>query len=211
MPFIIPGGCGSRLTTSSETTVYTVMDNIYDQKPQATVPYEFEPGLTQELQIAYPIQIRFPTTTSSTSSPTSTPTHPNHGIPIGAIIGIAFGGFFSIFLACLFVYFILRQRRKKIRAGEGVRILNTSIADRDLAPNEYSGLPGTYSPTAITELPAMTEHTNQSLSYINRKPVPQQTWDSRVGLSYELYVTSTFAKSNSLCQLRCLQHLRQRS
>ena len=191
------------------------MDNIYDQKPQATVPYDFEPGLTQELQIAYPIQIRFPTTTSSTSSstssPTSTPTHPNHVVPIGAIIGIAFGGFFSIFLACLFVYVILRQRRKKRRATEDVGFLNTSTAGRDPAPHEHSGLPGTYSPTAITELSAMTEHTNQSLSYINRKPVPQQTWDSRVSLSYEPYVTSTFAKSNSLRQLRCLQHLRQRS
>jgi hypothetical protein len=183
MPFIIPGGCGSRLTTSSETTVYTVMDNIYDQKPQATVPYDFEPGFTQELQIAYPIQIRFPTISSSTSSLTSTTTHSNHSISTGAIIGIAFGGFFSIFLACLFVYVVLRKRRKKRRAAENVRGLNTSIAGRHLGPDGQGELPETYNPTAMTELPAMIEHTNRSPSHMNRKPIPQQTWGSQVGSS----------------------------
>ena len=60
MPLIAPGACGSRLTLSSETTVYTVMNNFKDQLPEVTIPYEFDAGFTQEVQIAYPIQIRFP-------------------------------------------------------------------------------------------------------------------------------------------------------
>ena len=92
---------------------------------------------------------------------------------------------------------------KKRRTAEDVRVLNTSIVGRDLGPNEQSEQRETYGPTAITELPAMTGYTNRSPSYINRKPVPQQTWDSQVGSSSQPYVTSTFAKSNSLCQLSC--------
>lgn len=181
MPLIIPGGCGSRLTISSEATVYTVMNNIYDQKPLATVPYDFEPGFTQDLVIAYPIQIRVPATTSSvsfTSSLTSTPKHSDSVMPVGAIIGVAFGGFFSIFFVCLSIYLILRSRRKKRQTEEGLGVSNTSIVGRHSGPNEQNALPGTYNPAA------MIEYANQSPIHFNRKSIPQQSWNSQVGSSF---------------------------
>ena len=162
MPQIAPGACGSRLTVSSETTVYTVMNNLIDQVPQATIPYEFEPGFTQEVQIAYPIQIRFPDL--------SAPSPAKQTLSTGAIIGIAFGGFFSLFFAFLVGVLVLR-RRKKNGEGDGVvdqRRPSAQFLDApQVAESGYSD-------------PAFSRSEHGTPVQVQRKPVAHHSWDERV-------------------------------
>lgn len=155
MPSIAPGACGSRLTLSEELTVYTVMNNFRDQRPEVTIPYTFEPGFTQELQIAWPIQIRIPDTGTTAATTSSASTGGKEGVELstGAIIGLAFGGFFSIFIVCLAAYLLLRRRRN--RRGEDAS-----------QPEMREGRPETpYSPAP--------PYSPQSM-YLQRKPLPQQ-------------------------------------
>jgi hypothetical protein len=118
MPSIVPGACGSRLTSSKSLTEYTVMDNLIDQRVDHTEPYTFEPGFTEDLVIAYPIQIRLPATGISSPSPnTSVPQQSQYSsgpaLSTGAIVGIAVGGFLGLLIACFAVYFVLRIRKQR--------------------------------------------------------------------------------------------------
>lgn len=184
MPENAPGACGSRLTKSSETTVYTVMNNFKDQRPETTVPYDFEPGLTEELQIAWPIQIRLPATRFSgyVGDPTSTPSSSNNGaqtsrhggLSTGAIVGIAFGGFFSIFLTCLITFLVLRKRRsRKEQALQAQQAQQAEQADH-LAAEEMANMP----PEMAFGSPAPPY--SPSSPWMQRKPVGQQ-WANVVG------------------------------
>ncbi|KAF2472751.1 uncharacterized protein BDR25DRAFT_341613 [Lindgomyces ingoldianus] len=186
MPLIIPGGCGSRLTISSETTVYTVMNNLHDQKPQETLPYEFDTGFTEELQIAYPIQIRLPATpSSSTIIPNSSGTSIASQKPVlstSAIVGIAFGGFFSIFTTCLITYLVLKSR-KKHRWGED----QSSLPDQNIDQYLYSEGPSQM--PEVSRTPMTEENHLQNSMVPQRKPVPQQFWSSG-GAPFEMPSTS---------------------
>ncbi|KAF2685439.1 hypothetical protein K458DRAFT_417493 [Lentithecium fluviatile CBS 122367] len=178
MPLAAPGACGSRLTVSSQLTVYTVMNNFRDQQPDATIPYTFEPGFTQELQIAYPIQIRIPdtgspvTATAGATGSASVGGSPNSsrkgssngGLSTGAIVGIAFGGFFSIFICCLIVYLALRRRRNHREAHA------TPEARDDRPEMTYVSPAPPYSPLSPS---------------VQRKPLPQQ-WANTDDARYEM-------------------------
>ena len=122
----VPGACGSRLYKSSEPAYYTVLDGITRQIPQATEIYEFESS-TVDLLIAYPIQIRVPDTagtaaqTASGKASSSQSQSPSGTLSIGAIVGIAFGGFFAVLVAiCTILYFCFKWRRRsgKKRASQ---------------------------------------------------------------------------------------------
>jgi len=172
----IPGACGSRLYKSSEPAYYTVLDGITRQIPQATEIYDFESS-TVDLLIAYPIQIRVPDTagtaaqTASGKASSSQSQSPSGTLPIGAIIGIAFGGVFAVVAICTILYFCFKFRKRfgKKRASqdypEGETIQQSTIG---------SG-PYGYAPILKAELDA-SEGT-QSPSYPPKKFVraPQST------------------------------------
>ncbi|KAF2187948.1 hypothetical protein K469DRAFT_685301 [Zopfia rhizophila CBS 207.26] len=172
MPLIIPGGCGSRLTQSKEETVYTVLNNFQDQIPETTIPYKFEPGFTQELQIAYPIQIRFADTTSTKSASTAHSPSPGSKSPnlsTGAIIGIAFGGFFGLFAACLIVYLALRSRKRNA---------TTSMPPAQSEAMNEPGYPYMEGSESIYGPASPFEYGQGSPGNIPRKPVRQAFWDN---------------------------------
>lgn len=175
MPSIIPGGCGSRLTKSKEETIYTVMNNFRDQVLETVIPYEFEEGFTQELQIAYPIQIRFPITTTMAQTGATHRGSSGPSLSTGTIIGIAFGGFFSFFTVCSVVYFVLRARKRR-----GV------VAGSPTVPEAGGGL--RYScaerPESMYSPANMEEYTQQSPGYVPRKLVPQAFWNNQVRPPY---------------------------
>jgi len=116
-----PGACGSRLTSSASFTVFTVMDNLFNQTAIRTELYEFEPCFTQEIQVAWPIQVRMSapfTVTINSSSGTEAKKDTPAGLGTGTIIGIAFGGFFAICAVLGLVCFFLWYRRGQKKGDE---------------------------------------------------------------------------------------------
>ncbi|ORY18972.1 hypothetical protein BCR34DRAFT_553031 [Clohesyomyces aquaticus] len=149
------------------------MDNLHDQRPETTLPYQFDTGFTEELQIAYPIQIRLPASVSVTGVPLgnsgSKPT-----LTTGAIIGIAFGGFFSLFITCLITYLVLRSRKRK----------QTEVPPTATNPGGPSDM------AELSYRPAEP----RGLNSLPRKPVPQQFWESQ-GVPFELPPTTPYEVS----------------
>jgi len=181
MPLIAPGACGSRLTLSGETTVYTVMNNFKDQVPEVTIPYEFDAGFTQEVQIAYPIQIRFPDLAAR-------PPDSKHSLSTGAIVGIAFGGFFSLFFCGLIWFLLLRWRRKNSGTAVPDNGLGSSVPEV-VQPSIPSGYPVSMGESLYNST-MVPEYGPGSPLQMQRKPIPQRNWGERVSLRLQGYPIS---------------------
>ncbi|KAF2469997.1 uncharacterized protein BDR25DRAFT_343246 [Lindgomyces ingoldianus] len=131
------GACGSPLATP--TTTLLVLDDLDHQSSISWRSYYSTKTDFQNWAVAYPIQVRMggsPTATLSTtvqgakdsysssvttkgstgsiSEPTSVnppSMKPSNGLSTGAIVGIAFGGFFSVALVIFVFLWLLRQHR----------------------------------------------------------------------------------------------------
>jgi hypothetical protein len=134
----IPGACGSRLTSSLDPTFYTVMQNLFNQTAIRTEKYEFETCFTQEIQIAYPIQVR----TTAAWTQTVTVYNGTHAraansvvLPMVAVIGFAVGGVLCFLAIVLGVWFCMK--RKSARKMQ--RLLDSlepkALYSRDYAAN----------------------------------------------------------------------------
>ncbi|KAH8710193.1 hypothetical protein GQ44DRAFT_714539 [Phaeosphaeriaceae sp. PMI808] len=117
------GACGS--VFSEATTTLIVLDDINHQSKVSTRLYYSTDSNFQKWAVAYPIQVRkggAPITpasntliTSTTSgiipwASTSVSSNSPGRLSTGAIVGIAFGGFFSIAVVALGIFWLLRWR-----------------------------------------------------------------------------------------------------
>ncbi|ORY07009.1 hypothetical protein BCR34DRAFT_570920 [Clohesyomyces aquaticus] len=200
-PMLSPfyGACGSGL--SSRTTTLLVLDDLNHQSSLSSRSYYSTDQNFQNWAVAYPIQVRMggsptdttsaitqssehtpPSTTSTGGANLATESKGSASLSTGAIVGIAFGGFFSIAFLALAVLWILRRRHNlpvetpDPQPPPVSQLVDMSKFNYQGAPSQgvpYQGVPYQVAPyqTAPMESPAYPQGV-QEMPY-----APQRLWE----------------------------------